>query len=660
MDTAENNPRIPRAVPRPILRKRTRGRRPSVLMIAMPWQALNWPSIQLGTLQSLLRRAGIHTEVCSLWLTFMEHCLAATAHRPDDQRIQLRDYEMVSETRFAGGLGDWIFAVPPFREAPVDDEAYLAYVRGHGMSEPEIAKVLIMRSLVPAFLEHCATEILAPAPQVIGFSSTFSQNVPSLALAKLLKQRNPSVEIVFGGANCDGPMGAALHRAFPWIDVVVRGEAERVLPNLVRDLLAGGPIRPQPGLCYREGQRSIAVDLAAGDPVSMDEVPTPIFDEYFERLEKTSFRTEIMTEIQLPYESARGCWWGAKSHCTFCGLNGTSMAFRSKKPDRVVAELLELARNYRVLDLQVADNILDLRYFREVLPRLRDGGYDLSIFYETKANLTREQVRLMREAGVNRIQPGIESLSTPILRLMRKGITAFQNVRLLKWCAEYGIRVYWNVLYGLPGEPPEELTRMADVVPSLTHLEPPRLFPLWLDRFSPYHDRPADFGLEQVGPMPWYRFVYPVEPALLADLAYSFDHRYVDGRDPEAYIEPLRRAIRAWQGGGAAAYRSLRYRRGPGFLVVRDRRPGLETADYSFGEREARLYLACEDGATALEAADAVRAAGIADIGAEDAQEYLDALAAMRLVYKGDGRYLAPALPAALREQAGDCVRSLD
>jgi ribosomal peptide maturation radical SAM protein 1 len=259
---------------------------------------------------------------------------------------------------------------------------------------------------------------------------------------------------VFGGGNCDGPMGAALHRVFPWIDVVVRGEAERILPDLVRDLLVGGEIRPRPGLCYRDGERSVAVPQAGAATVAMDEIPTPQFDEYFERLAKTGFTAEVMREVRLPYETSRGCWWGAKSHCTFCGLNGSTMAFRSKSDDRVVEELTALARHHERVDFTLVDTTLDMRYFRDVLPRLRESGHDLSLYYETKSNLRREQVRLLREAGVDFLQPGIESLSTPILKLMRKGVTALQNVRLLKWCAEYGIQVYWNVIYGFPGEPP--------------------------------------------------------------------------------------------------------------------------------------------------------------------------------------------------------------
>jgi len=621
----------------------------TVILVALPWHALHVPSIQLGTLCAILGQAGIATEVRSLNLAFMEHCLAATEGRPEIERITVADYATVGEEHSPRGLGDWIFAVPPFRQDPEHDAQYLAYLRQLRVPETVLAKALRLRELVPSFLERCVTEILASEARLIGFTTTFSQNVPSLVLAKLLKQRDPDVTIVFGGGNCDGPMGAALHSAFPWVDVVVRGEAERVVPGLVRGLLSGGRVQPAPGLCYRDGDRQVVVPQQPAEPVPMDEVPAPIMDEYFERLEKTRFAAEILNTVTIPFETSRGCWWGAKSHCTFCGLNGTSMAFRSKSPGRVVDELTALARRHGRLEFTSVDTILDLEYLRELMPRLREAGHDLSIYYEVKSNLRREQVRLLREAGVKFLQPGIESLSTPILRLMRKGVTAFQNIRLLKWCAEYGVQVSWNILYGFPGEPKEEYARMAQAVPSLVHLWPPALCRLGLHRFSPYHQRPAEFGLENLGPLPWYRLVYPIDGETLAGLAYNFDFRHTDGRDPETYIGPLRTAIEAWESGQSQAHRALRYRRGPGFLVVQDRRPGL-TADYSFDDDEARLYLACEDGATPAEAWATLQASGPTDVDVDDVRTFLDELVSSRLVYEEHGRYLALALPASLPE----------
>jgi ribosomal peptide maturation radical SAM protein 1 len=631
-----------------------------VLLLSMPWEDLENPSIQLGILLSVLERAGIPAETRSLKLDFMEHCAAATAGRPEGERLSVSSYRAVVEWSRDVSVGDWIFSTAPTSSAAADaDEPYLTFLRSSGVPEEEITAALRFRALVPSFLERAAGEIAAARPAIVGFTTAFNQTLASLALAAHLRARlGDSVRIVFGGANCEGPMGAALHRAFPVIDVVVRGEGERVLPDLARDLLAGRPIRPRPGLCYRDpgdGGRQVVADEAPGD-VPLDEVPTPRYDEYFERLARTSFGAGILPEVTLFYESARGCWWGERSHCTFCGISDLALSYRAKSPGRVVSELVELAQRYGRLEFLFVDYILNRTYFEEVLPPLRDAGYDFRIFCETKANLRRDQVRLLPEAGFTRIQAGVESLSTPVLRLMRKGVTALQNLRLLKWCAEYGVQLYWNVLYGIPGEPPEEYARMADLVPSLAHLEPPRLVPLQLDRFSPYYERPGDFGIVPLGPRRDFRFVYPadrVDEAALADIAYSFEFRHADGRDPVAYTAALQRAIREWQANGRAAIGTLRYRRGPGFLVVSDRRPGLEPAEYRLGEAEARIYLACEEGATAEEAWRAAGSRGNGatppDLSAEDVEEFLEQLVGARLACKIDGRYLALALPPAAR-----------
>jgi ribosomal peptide maturation radical SAM protein 1 len=321
------------------------------------------------------------------------------------------------------------------------------------------------------------------------------------------------------------------------------------------------------------------------------------------------------------------------------------MAFRSKTADRVVEDLLTLARKYRQLNFNAVDNIIAMRYFRELLPKLRDAEHDFKIFYETKSNLKKEQLRAMREAGVLQVQPGIESLSTPILRLMKKGVTALQNIRLLKWCAELGIEAGWNVLYGFPGEPPEEYDRMADTMKSLTHLQPPwHLALLDLQRFSPYHQRPRDYGVEVTGPRPFYRLIYPCDEATLGDLAYTFNYTYDDGRQPQIYTGAIRESIDAWQADFPNS--TLSYRRGPGFLVINDRRPGLDVYDHTLGETEAKVYLGCDAGATPAAVWKTLLADGETDISLEDVQIFLDEMTEMKLMYEEDGLYLSLAVAA--------------
>ena len=55
------------------------------------------------------------------------------------------------------------------------------------------------------------------------------------------------------------------------------------------------------------------------------------------------------------------------------------------------------------------------------MPALAARRLHLELFYEVKANLKKAQVRLLRDAGVRVIQPGIESFSTRVLDIMRRG-----------------------------------------------------------------------------------------------------------------------------------------------------------------------------------------------------------------------------------------------
>ncbi len=100
----------------------------------------------------------------------------------------------------------------------------------------------------------------------------------------------------------------------------------------------------------------------------LDSLPTPSFDDYFATLAASPLRSRVRPG--LPLETSRGCWWGAVHQCTFCGLNGTSLGYRAKSPGRVLAELDDLAGRYQLSDFEAVDNILDMGYYKSLLPAL--------------------------------------------------------------------------------------------------------------------------------------------------------------------------------------------------------------------------------------------------------------------------------------------------
>jgi hypothetical protein len=283
----------------------------SIALVCMPWHMLGSPSIQLGTLESVLRRAGIACTSHSLFLQFQDFLLSTPL--PGSIRFTLDDYGEICSRWMNLGAGDWVFAVPAVREGADDKDAqYVDLLRSGGMPADQIEKLRALREVVPTFLERCADEILATRPAVVGFTNVYSQAWASAGLARTLRTRDPDIAIVFGGASCEGSMGPALLAAFPEIDVVVRGAAEGVLVGLVQPLIAGSPPPALPGLCFRDGERIVEIPVEHSAQLAMDDIPIPSYEEYFARLGGSALAATVLP--QVPFETSRGCWWGMKAH----------------------------------------------------------------------------------------------------------------------------------------------------------------------------------------------------------------------------------------------------------------------------------------------------------------------------------------------------------
>jgi ribosomal peptide maturation radical SAM protein 1 len=613
----------------------------------MPWTVTQSPSIQLGILKPLLERVGLSVSAMHLYVDFFD----VVAERLGDRRLSLDVYDTFGEF-----FGEWAFAVPPFRPLSDVDDSCWRELMAEKHSAAWIDTAFRVRSLVPQFLNRAADEILSLNPRVVGFSSTFHQTVPSLALARILRDRAPAIRIVFGGANCEGSMGEGLLRHFSWIDVVVRGEAERVAPRLFRELVDGRPVSPATGLCLRDGASIVAhgpaakssdrlTKLGRTEPelVAMDEVPLPVYDDFFDRAKRQRLGA-YLTRRWLPYESARGCWWAVTKVCTFCAANATNTTFLSKSVERVRAEVLSLAERYQSGDVWFVDNIMDEQYTRELFPEMeRHRDCDkLSMFVETRAHVSRTQLAAMRGAGVTMVQLGIESFSSEVLRIIDKGTTALQNIRVIKWCAELGIQAFYNVIYGFPGEPEAEYARMADLVTALSHLEAPNgTVPLRLDRFSPYHRDPDRYGIEIVGPRMSRKYAFNLDDDALAEIEYFFTFRYRDGRDPGQYAANFVDACAAWRRHWRADFGALAHRECENGLQIFDRRRGCDAAMYELASMEAQIYLGADGGVTAAALWQNLPGSAREQIMVTDVVRFLDQLVDLKLVYREGKKYLA-------------------
>lgn len=556
-----------------------------VLFISMPFASSRRPSLGLSLLEAKLQEADIPSFV---WYPYL----------PLVSQIGAEAYENIADGKLPTYylVGEWIFA-PWLMHDPqvvrwdsVEDVAYQQYLQqskiwldvpySKGISQENIESLARMRLLLPAFFEDALAAFDWKQVQFVGFTSVFQQHAAALSFARMLKERYPHLTIVFGGANVEGPMGRAALRVFPWIDAVVSGEGDNVIVPLVQAVLNGEDYTQIPGVWTRS-----CSEFTYAPRVKMDDLPYPIFDDFFEQYSAATIKDIVSPAIMV--ETSRGCWWGEHSHCTFCGLNGLSMAYRSKSPQRAVREITQLWDRYadRAENVLAVDNILDYRYINTVLPQLAQHSKKFSLFYETKANLKKQQIARYAEANINHIQPGIESLSSNVLRVMRKGVSALSNVQMLKWCLEYNIRAYWNILWGFPGERPEDYFQASEWAGRLFHLYPPNaVTPIRLDRFSPLFDTADELGVKDIKPARAYSHIFEgVSPEERFELAYFFDFDY-QKRPGSGYASHLVQTAAQWikvHDGAALFY----FPAGASSLLVDTRyEPGIWLLDQAYTE----------------------------------------------------------------------------
>jgi ribosomal peptide maturation radical SAM protein 1 len=348
----------------------------------------------------------------------------------------------------------------------------------------------------------------------------------------------------------------------------------------------------------------------------------------------------------LLYEGSRGCWWGEKHHCTFCGLNAQRMEFRAKSTEQVIRELAYLSDRYDTTRFRLVDNIIDMKYVDGLFGRLAADRCDLDVFIETKSNLHKSQIRTLAAGGVKCMQPGLESLSLPQLRAMDKGVTPMQNIICLKWSLYYHVTVSWNLLLGFPGETNEDYQRQIDLIPSLLHLQPPEATgKFWLERFSPYYRWPRKYGIRITGPGTAYQYVYDERLVDLQKIAYDFEYDLEHSPVDPHYYQELVAAVEQWQGLHSSADRPfLYYSKAIGHVTVYDGRNPAAPARRRYDGLAALVIEACNE---AAKSATQIRA-GLADRtepSDEALAQVLRDLTSARVLYEERGKYFTLAIP---------------
>lgn len=341
-----------------------------------------------------------------------------------------------------------------------------------------------------------AKSIVENEYKVVGFSTTLGSVNACLCIANQVKKLNPEIITVIGGSSCDGIMAKGMLSIGHAIDFIFQGESDITFPRFLKNAHNG--LFPDDKLIKEQ------------KVMNMNILKVPYYGEYFDQLNYfNSKSTDQVKNIGVKYEASRGCWWNA---CKFCGLNGEKK-HRFKDPDLVMKDIDVLLKRNDARAIALADTIFPRSYYSDLLPKLSGKYEKLKLFLEIKGNVSLEQIIKLRQAGVVQVQPGIESLSDDLLKLMNKGITVKEIIQLLRYSRATDLYVVWNLLFGFPNDKINSYEEMNSLIPLLYHLPPPtnRISSLRISRFSPYFDQPEKYGIHNLKPAEIYKSYLPKE-----------------------------------------------------------------------------------------------------------------------------------------------------
>jgi len=313
-------------------------------------------------------------------------------------------------------------------------------------------------------MEEAAEAVLAHAPDVVGISS-FTTWTPSTAyaLVKELKSRRAGVPIVMGG-----PHVTSFHRAIldecPEVDVLIPGDAEIPLGEVLGRLRDGRPYDDVPGLLYRDESGSVVATPKADVVTDIDRFPHPdrhIYKhELYCPLPSLSARRPATSII-----TSRGCAW---AQCRFCYQGGEYAApYRRRSPEDVVAEIRGLVDEWGIRNLVFWDDNFCVmpEWINGFCDLLDQEGLDViwSVLGRTDT-VTRDMLQRMAASGCYSVQYGIESGNPDILKLINKGHTLEQCRDAVRWAKEAGLDTRAFFVFGFPTETPamaEDTIRFA-------------------------------------------------------------------------------------------------------------------------------------------------------------------------------------------------------
>lgn len=336
---------------------------------------------------------------------------------------------------------------------------------------------------------------------VVGLTAMTPTIGAAISTARYLKQADPNLTIILGGAHATLLPEETLANA-PEVDVLVRGEGEKTIIELLNALDNKQALDSIPGISYRKDGEVIN-NPPAPQNTDLDSLP---FLAYH-LLPWQRYKPHPPHGRAYPFAAvitSRGCPY----QCSYCSKPIFGSRFRAQTPERVMAEVTYYIKRFGVKEIAFYDDVFTLNQKRAyaIADEIIKAGVKIHWTCETRVNLVdKELLRHIKQAGCYAIAYGIESASQDILNTLNKDITLEQVEEAVRITREVGLQTIGYFMLASPGESPETIDKTIKLAKKLeldfaqfsvtTPFPGTRLYELYLD--SKKDDN-----------IPWESFVY--------------------------------------------------------------------------------------------------------------------------------------------------------
>jgi anaerobic magnesium-protoporphyrin IX monomethyl ester cyclase len=293
-------------------------------------------------------------------------------------------------------------------------------------------------------------------PDVVGITSVTPTVNSALFTAKIAKENAPNSIVVMGGPHATFLDKEVLTEE-PAVDIVVRGEGELTVIELLSKLFGYGDLQSVSGISFR---RNGQIVRTPDRPYiqNLDDLPRPAY-QYFAWKKYQLFGKTI-----LPLLTSRGCPF----QCSYCvSSRMVGKEFRARNPLKVVDELEWLKREHEAGAFSFYDDAFtyDTERAVAICEEIKNRKIGLPWDCQTRVDrISKEVLSKMKAANCQLVSFGAESGCQKILDSINKRTTVEQNEKAIKMAKEVGISVAMSVIIGYPGETKESLKQTYDFI----------------------------------------------------------------------------------------------------------------------------------------------------------------------------------------------------